>query len=134
MPIPVSLTATSRCELTRSSRTWTLPPRFVNFTAFESRFHNTCCRRSGSPDTGAACGSSTVSIRTPLASAAGVMASTALRTISGMKNDGKRLLEVLIAPEYPIGLRREALRTLAHRQGGEFLPARHPADLRMRNL
>ena len=67
MPMPVSLTATSTCELTRSSRTWTLPPRFVNFTAFDSRFHSTCCRRSGSPETGAASGSSTVSMRTPLA-------------------------------------------------------------------
>ena len=52
MPMPVSLTATSTCELTRSSRTCTLPPRFVNLTAFDSRFHSTCCSRSGSPEIG----------------------------------------------------------------------------------
>ena len=46
------------------------------------------------------------------------IADAALRTISGTKNEGKRLVEVLTAPEYPLGLRREALRTLAHRQGG----------------
>ena len=41
------------------------------------------------------------------------IADAALRTISGTKNEGKRLVEVLTAPEYPLGLRREALRTLA---------------------
>jgi putative membrane-bound dehydrogenase-like protein len=45
-------------------------------------------------------------------------ADAALRTISGMKNDGKRLFDILTARDYPIGLRREALRTLARRQGG----------------
>ena len=58
MPMPVSLTTTSTCELTRSSRTCTLPPRLVNFTPFERRFHSTCCRRSGSPEIGPAFGSS----------------------------------------------------------------------------
>ena len=81
--MPVSLTATSTWELTRSSRTWTLPPRFVNLTAFERRFHITCCRRSGSPEIGVATGSTMVSIRSPFASAAGVIASTAFFTISG---------------------------------------------------
>ena len=52
MPTPVSLTASSTCELTRSSRTWTRPPRPVNLTALVSRFHSTCCRRSGSPEIG----------------------------------------------------------------------------------
>jgi hypothetical protein len=81
--MPVSLTATSTCELTRSRRTWILPPLLVNFTAFDSRFHITCCRRSGSPAMGAADGSSTVSTRTPFASAASVMTSMACRTTSG---------------------------------------------------
>jgi putative membrane-bound dehydrogenase-like protein len=64
------------------------------------------------------------------------IADAALRTISGMKNKGKRLLDVLTAHEYPIGLRREALRTLARRQGGgrQILDlagsGRLPADLK----
>jgi hypothetical protein len=41
-----SLTETSTCEVTRSSRTWTLPPFPVNFTALERRFHRICCNRS----------------------------------------------------------------------------------------
>ena len=43
----------------------------MNLTAFESRFQRTCCRRSESPDIGAASGSTIVSRRTPFASAAG---------------------------------------------------------------
>ena len=43
-------------ELTRSRRSCTCPPRGVNFTAFDSRFHTTCWSRSGSPDTGATVG------------------------------------------------------------------------------
>ena len=50
MPMPVSLTATSMCELTRSRRTCTRPPRGVNFTALDNRFQTTCCSQSGSPD------------------------------------------------------------------------------------
>ena len=57
--MPVSLTTISTCELTRSSRTCTRPPFGVNFTAFDSRFHTTCCRRSGSPETGPTRGSMT---------------------------------------------------------------------------
>src|SRR6187431_1985627 len=83
MPTPVSLTTTSTFELTRSSRTCTLPPRLVNFTAFDNRFHSTCCRRSGSPEIGPAFGSSTVSTRRPLASAASAIESTAVRTTAG---------------------------------------------------
>ena len=59
-----------------------------------------------------------------------------LRTISGMKNDGKRLVELLTAADYPLGLRREALRSLARRQDGgrqilELASAlKLPADLK----
>ena len=47
------------------------------------------------------------------------VADAAVRTIAGMKNEGKRLIDVLTAPDYPLGLRREALRSLARlRDGG----------------
>ena len=44
IPMPVSMTLTSTCELTRSRSTWTRPPLGVNFTALESRFQTTCWR------------------------------------------------------------------------------------------
>ena len=47
MPWPVSLTTSSTRESTRCERTCTRPPRGVNLTAFDSRFHTTCCSRSG---------------------------------------------------------------------------------------
>ena len=40
MPTPVSVTVISRCEFTRSSSTWTLPPLGVNLMALDSRFHD----------------------------------------------------------------------------------------------
>ena len=76
MPIPVSLTAISTCEFTRSSRTWMRPPRSVNFTAFEHKFHRICRRRSGSPETGARARIDHLVDRRPLASAAGRMVSS----------------------------------------------------------
>ena len=57
MPMPVSLTTISTCEFTRSRRTCTRPRFGVNFTAFDTRFQTTCCRRPGSPDTGPTRGS-----------------------------------------------------------------------------
>ena len=60
MPIPVSLTTISTCEFTRSRRTCTRPFFGVNFTAFDTRFQTTCCRRPGSPDTGPTRGSTIV--------------------------------------------------------------------------
>src|SRR5206468_4507493 len=36
-----------------------LPPRGVNFTAFDSRLPSTCCTRSGSPLTGTGSGADT---------------------------------------------------------------------------
>ena len=55
MPMPVSLTDDF------DMRVDALEPHLhacrrgrVNFTAFDSRFHSTCCSRSGSPDTGPA--------------------------------------------------------------------------------
>ena len=83
MPIPVSLTTISMCELTRSTRTCTRPSFDVNLTAFDSRFHTTCCRRSGSPETGPTRGSTIVCRRMPFASAAGCTVATALWTMSG---------------------------------------------------
>ena len=55
--MPVSLTTISTWEFTRSRRTWTRPFFGVNFTAFDTRFQTTCCRRPGSPDTGPTRGS-----------------------------------------------------------------------------
>ena len=47
------------------------------------------------------------------------VADAAVRTIAGMKGDGKRLISLLSATDYPLGLRREALRSLARfRDGG----------------
>jgi hypothetical protein len=48
MPAPESSTVISKCELTRSRRTSTLPFLAVNLKAFVSRFQLTCCRRVGS--------------------------------------------------------------------------------------
>ena len=71
MPRPVSLTAISTCEFTRSRVICTRPPFGVNLTAFESRFHTTCWRRAGSPAIRPVSVSSTVCSRIPFASAAG---------------------------------------------------------------
>ncbi len=62
---------------TRPIQTSTRPPRGVNFTAFETRFHTTCCSRSGSPSTIAVGDSLTSWSRISLASAAERAASTA---------------------------------------------------------
>ena len=94
MPMPVSLTTISTCEFTRSRRTCTRPFFGVNFTALDTRFQTTCCRRPGSPDTGPTRGSTIVCTRTPLASAAGWIVATALSTMSGSSTGctSKRIL------------------------------------------
>ena len=46
------------------------------------------------------------------------VAEAAVRTIARMKDERRRLLELLTAADYPLGLRREALRTLAKGQDG----------------
>ena len=71
MPMPVSMTLISTCELTRSSKTWTWPPLGVNLTALERRFQTTCWRRAGSPVTGPASESRTCGCGCSLALAAG---------------------------------------------------------------
>ena len=53
----ISTCAPRRRQAARCTR----PPSGVNLMAFESRFQTTCCRRSGSPETGPASGSSSVS-------------------------------------------------------------------------
>ena len=83
MPTPVSLTTSSTCELTRSSRTWTRPPPAVNLTALDSRFHTHLLQAVGvARDRRRRRGSTIVWMRTPLASAAGCTVATALSTIS----------------------------------------------------
>ena len=82
MPMPLSETVTSMCELTRSNRTSTRPPFSENLIAFEQRFHRICRRRSGSPDTRVPRGSTMTSRRMCLASAAGCAVSTASRTMA----------------------------------------------------
>src|SRR5262249_55732097 len=63
------------------------------------------------------------------------LADAALRTISRIQNDTKRSVNVLTTLNHPIGLRREALRTLTRQQGGteQILSlarsAKLPADL-----
>ncbi len=47
------------------------------------------------------------------------VAEAAVRTIAGMKSEEKRLVAILSATDYPLGLRRESLRSLARlRDGG----------------
>ena len=46
MPCPLSLTMMATNRPACSSRTSIDPPDSVNFTAFDSRFHTTCCNRS----------------------------------------------------------------------------------------
>ena len=65
---------------TWSTCTRILPPGSVNFTAFTSRFQNTCCRRSASPVTRMGPEGASWCRRTSRAEAAGVTASTASRT------------------------------------------------------
>ena len=47
MPAPSSATPISACVRVARRVTSTWPPRGVNLTAFDSRFHTTCCRRAG---------------------------------------------------------------------------------------
>src|SRR5262249_24997940 len=71
----------------RSRRTATSPPVGVNLTALDRRFQMTCCKRSASPDTGPADGSSDEMITIFLASAAGrpiTLASSTIGTRSPM--------------------------------------------------
>ena len=82
---PLSLTTISTCEFTRSSRTCTTPSFGVNFTAFETRFQTICCRRSGSPEIGAARGSRIVCTRIRLASAAGQ------HGLDGVRDDARQI-------------------------------------------
>ena len=48
MPMPVSVIVTTASPPSRLASMMTLPCS-VNLMAFESRFQNTCCKRSGSP-------------------------------------------------------------------------------------
>ncbi len=75
----LSPTVSSMCELMRSSLTSTRPPFSENLMAFEHRFHSTCRRRSGSPDTSVPRGSTMTLMRIRRASAAGCAVSTAFR-------------------------------------------------------
>src|ERR1700730_3823224 len=69
----------------RQTATWTRPCLGVNFMAFDTRFHNTCCRRSGSPSTTPE-GSITLATRMCLASAAGPLPSSAAPPIPATPN------------------------------------------------
>ena len=58
------------------------PCRGENFTAFVSRFQNTCCSRSGSPRTGPAPASKSVRSSSSFSTAAGRIDSTAVETLA----------------------------------------------------
>ena len=78
MPMPVSETSMPDALADASA----LARRFgrllgVNLTAFDSRFHNTCCRRLRRPAPSASCASHECRIPRSLASAAGRMLSSA---------------------------------------------------------
>ena len=76
MPLPSSATLRVRHEGSRRRRTSMRPPCGVNFTAFETRFHTTCCRRSGSPVMVGTSGGTSTPSAIPFASAEGRTAST----------------------------------------------------------
>src|SRR5438552_2095446 len=82
MPMPLSFT----CSCTRSAFLcrWTLivPPSGVNFTAFDSRFDASCCRRPASPITMIAGSSGEKRSSRCLATATGRAASSAASTVS----------------------------------------------------
>ncbi len=65
-----------------------------------------------------------------------VAAEAAVRAIARVKNDGKPLIALLSAPDFPLGLRREALRSLArlHDGGRQILDlanvSKLPTDLK----
>ena len=64
------------------------------------------------------------------------VADAAVRTIAGMKGEEKRLIALVSAPDYPLGVRRESLRSLAQlRDGGRQIldlasAGKLPADLK----
>ena len=72
----------------RRNVTRTRPPLGVNFTAFESRFHTTCCRRFASPAIGPIDVSSRRSIAMPFSSAACWTVSTAVSMSDGRRRPG----------------------------------------------
>jgi hypothetical protein len=98
IPSPVSLTTISTLESTRSRRISTRPPRGVNLIPFATRFHTTCWRRAGSPETGPACESRTEWTRTPLASAIGLSDSRADSiAVAGMRGwTSSRIVPVMM--------------------------------------
>jgi hypothetical protein len=49
MPGPESLTISSTCDFTRSSRTWARPPSGVNLIALDSAFSNLASREHPRP-------------------------------------------------------------------------------------
>ena len=77
IPGPVSSMTISAWVSARRRRSSTRPPRGVNLMALASRFQTTCCRRSGSAETGMAAGSSDERRLRPLASAEGLTVSRA---------------------------------------------------------
>ena len=81
MPAPVSATAISTSESTRRVVTVTRPPAGVNFTAFDSRFQNTCCRRRASALIGSAARRRSTANSTPFALAVGRMLSSRIHTM-----------------------------------------------------
>ena len=132
MPAPVSLTTISTCELTRSRRTWTRPSLGVNLTALVNRFQMTCCRRSGSPETGPTAGSMIVWTTTPLALAAGWTVATASWTIDARFTGctSRRILPETIldtsSTSSTIWVSQVALRSSISRPRSDFSPDRTP--------
>ena len=84
MPMPVSLTTISTCELTRSSRTCTRPPLRRELDGVRQQVPDDLLQAIGiARDRADARIERSSAARTPLASAAGCTVATALSTISG---------------------------------------------------
>ena len=137
IPAPSSRTRTSAPPSTRSSRTSMRPPAGVNFTALESRIVTTCCRRSGSPHTGAAAGSRAACHRRSLASAAaraGPRAASTTRTRSTRPRISRRRPERMRAASIRsamISACRRALRSIVSTARAEVAASSSPVRSRL---
>ncbi len=105
MPAPVSATSMRTRDSARVSVTCTWPPRGVNFSALDSRFHTTCCTRAASALTTPASLSSASARPMCLACAAGSALSSAACT-SGASWIGRGWMRIL-----PLTMRDTSIRS-----------------------
>ena len=136
MPWPVSVTTISMPALVRRDRISTRPPAGVNLIALERRFQTTCFNRSGSADTVAASGSSSVTKEICFASAAGrTTSNAAMITFEGstsrisnrsvpdtMRAVSSKSCKLALRTNLPLyGLERSRLRSAVQRAANEHV-------------